>query len=117
MTNEKIIVPKRKASEIDIDINHYILIRLDCKNALIEVRIIKISEEQLKGKFSNNTNVIADYKGENPEDIYYKIITDGHITNMQHAAYIGSELRKAYIALKNNFDYTQDKELKLVKDI
>ena len=30
---------------------------------------------------------------------------------MDHAAYLGRELQKAYIALKNNLEYVQDDEL------
>ena len=111
MVDELIEVPKRSAKDIDIDRNHYLLIRLERENSLIEVRIIRINEEQLNGKFTENNNVVADYVGTLPEDIYYKIIKDGHITNMQHAAYLGSELRKAYIALKTGVEYTQDEEL------
>ncbi|MHA1471150.1 MAG: DUF4346 domain-containing protein, partial [Candidatus Asgardarchaeia archaeon] len=32
-----------------------------------------------------------------------------------HAAYLGKEIEKAIIALKNNLNYIQDKELNLEK--
>jgi hypothetical protein len=72
---------------------------------------MKINELQKKGQFTPNKSVLADYFGFNPEDLYYKIIKDGWVTTMQHAAYIGSELRKAYVAMKKNLKYVQDEEI------
>jgi len=35
------------------------------------------------------------------------------VENMGHAAYLGREIEKACLALKNNLEYVQDDELKL----
>ena len=32
---------------------------------------------------------------------------------MEHAAYLGKELEKAYLALKHDLEYVQDEELNL----
>ncbi len=53
--------------------------------------------------------------GKNPIELFYTIIRLGLISKLEHAADLGSELQKAYIALKNNLDYIQDKDLKLTK--
>jgi dihydropteroate synthase-like protein len=50
-------------------------------------------------------------KGKTAETIYAKIIQLGLVTRLDHAAYLGSELAKAEIALKTGKEYIQDKEL------
>jgi dihydropteroate synthase-like protein len=47
-------------------------------------------------------------KGERAEEIYSKIIEMNLITRLDHAAYLGSELTKAEIALKIGKNYIQD---------
>ncbi len=49
--------------------------------------------------------------GETPKQIYYKIIKMGLISKLEHAAYLGKELEKAYIALKRRLYFNQDDEL------
>ncbi len=49
--------------------------------------------------------------GDKPNQIYYKIMNLGLITKMEHAAYLGKELQKAYVALKNRLYFNQDEEL------
>jgi len=93
-------VKPRTHEEWEQDMKSYILIRLNKKEKLIEVRIMGYDRK-----------VIADYKGKFPEDIYYKIIKDGHITKLQHAAYLGNELQKVYLAIKLDKDYVQDENL------
>jgi ferredoxin len=53
-------------------------------------------------------------EGKNAEEIYNTIIREGFVSNMNHAAYLGSELQKAEIALKHKSEYVQDDELKLI---
>lgn len=50
-------------------------------------------------------------KGEKADEIYSKIIEMGLITKLDHAAYLGSELAKAEIALKIGKNYIQDNSL------
>ncbi len=52
-------------------------------------------------------------KGKKPIEIYQTAIKKGLITRQDHAAYLGRELQKAYIALTNNLAYVQDDELEL----
>ncbi|MBU1201885.1 MAG: DUF4346 domain-containing protein [Nanoarchaeota archaeon] len=98
--HKKINVKHRSRDEWDKDSKGYILIRCNGEEKFIEVRMMSYEKE-----------VLADYYGEHPEDIYYEIIRDGHITKLQHAAYLGSELQKAYIALKKGLKYVQDDDL------
>lgn len=50
-------------------------------------------------------------KGKNAEDVYTKIVEMGLVTRLDHAAYLGSELAKAEIALKIWKEYIQDSPL------
>lgn len=49
--------------------------------------------------------------GETPEEIWHTIIRQKFISRYDHAAYMGSELRKAYLALKFGLWYNQDSPL------
>jgi dihydropteroate synthase-like protein len=50
-------------------------------------------------------------KGKTAEAVYAKIVEMGLVTRLDHAAYLGSELAKAEIALRTGKEYIQDKEL------
>lgn len=52
-------------------------------------------------------------EGSSAEKIYNTIIREGLVSLMPHAAYIGSELQKAEIAMKLNIVYVQDEALAL----
>ncbi len=49
--------------------------------------------------------------GHTAKEIYEEIITKELVTRMEHAAYLGSELKKAEIAMVTGKDYVQDFEL------
>ena len=55
------------------------------------------------------------FVGTSTSQIIQSIIERKLISRLNHAAYLGKEIEKAIIALKNNFDYVQDKELNLNK--
>jgi dihydropteroate synthase-like protein len=50
-------------------------------------------------------------KGKNAESMYAKIVKMGLIARLDHAAYLGSELAKAEIALRTGKEYIQDNPL------
>ena len=50
-------------------------------------------------------------KGKTAESIFAKIIQLGLVTRLDHAAYLGSELAKAEVALKTGKEYIQDSQL------
>jgi dihydropteroate synthase-like protein len=50
-------------------------------------------------------------KGETADRIFGKIVEMGLVSRLDHAAYLGSELAKAEIALRTRKEYIQDKEL------
>lgn len=50
-------------------------------------------------------------KGRNAHVVYAKILEMGLVTKLDHAAYLGSELAKAEVALKTGKEYIQDQKL------
>ncbi len=50
-------------------------------------------------------------KGETAEAVYAKIVEMDLVTRLDHAAYLGSELAKAEVALKTGKEYIQDRAL------
>ncbi|OGR94394.1 MAG: hypothetical protein A2902_02405 [Elusimicrobia bacterium RIFCSPLOWO2_01_FULL_64_13] len=50
-------------------------------------------------------------EGANAEEIYNTIVREELISTFQHAAYLGTELMKAEIAMKKNLPYVQDDPL------
>ncbi len=75
-----------------------------------------INEGVIKVRFYTNDNKRKFlFIGKTPQDLYWEIINRGLISRMDHAAYLGKELAKAYIALKNKLHYNQDDDLDLDK--
>lgn len=67
------------------------------------------SSKEIVAKFhGNDGSLLKILKGNETQALYKKIIELGLISNLQHAAYIGSELAKAEIALKAGADYEED---------
>lgn len=62
--------------------------------------------------YTTDKNYVCSYSGTDAESIYYTILRDGRISNIMHAAYIGSELQKAETCIKLKLkNYIQDKPL------
>lgn len=76
-----------------------------------------INEGLIKVRFYTNDNKRKYlFVGKTPQDLYWEITQRGLISKMEHAAYLGKELAKAYIALKNKIHYNQDDDLDLTKE-
>jgi dihydropteroate synthase-like protein len=69
---------------------------------------IIIVTHYLTSDLNKPANII---KGKTADAIYAKIFKLGLVSKLDHAAYIGSELEKAQIALQTGKDYVQDSEL------
>ena len=50
-------------------------------------------------------------KGKTAEQVYEQIVGSGLVSRLDHAAYLGSELAKAEIALRTGKEYIQDKKM------
>ena len=89
-----------ESKEFALDPKGYFLIRVNQETKNIEVG------------FCEKGNVIEiKISGTNPQEIYQTAIKHNLITRLDHAAYLGSELQKAFIALKKGIEYVQDDEL------
>lgn len=77
------------------------------------IRVDKVKKE-LEIGFCRKGNVVeVKISGEKPQDVYFAAIQEGLISRLDHAAYLGKELEKAYLALQYNLDYVQDEDLKM----
>ena len=61
--------------------------------------------------------IILVIQGRNAEEIYNTIVRKGFVSKLEHAAYLGYELQKAEIALKNKLVYVQDDPLNITKKV
>ena len=83
-----------------LDPDGYFLIKIDKENKKILVGFCK-----------ENNKILVKITGKKPADIYHAVIKKELIKNKHHLAYLGRECQKAYIALQQGLDYTQDEEL------
>jgi len=82
----------------------YFLIRINLETREIEA-----------GYCRRNNEVELVVKGKHPEELYATIVMESKLNLVslkEHAAYLGMELEKAYIALVAGLEYVQDKELR-----
>lgn len=59
--------------------------------------------------FANDNQMLRIIKGDNARNIYWTILENGWVTEMSHAAYLGKELTRAELSMKQGFKYVQDK--------
>jgi len=92
-----------------MDPKGYFLISVDKKNNLLRVGYCKFT------KLGNNpvNDMVAEIVGKTAIEIVNTLIKENYISSLQHAGDMGIELCKAELALKNNLDYVQDKDLNL----
>lgn len=63
--------------------------------------------------YSSQRRLLRKIRGKAAKDIYKKISDLGIVSRHDHAAYLGKELLKAELALRNNLRYEQDRDLTL----
>ena len=88
-----------------LDQDGYFLIKIDKENKKIIVGFCK-----------QDNRILVKITGKKPADIYHAVFKKGLIKNLYHAAYLGRECQKAYIALQQGLEYIQDEELEFNKD-
>ncbi len=65
--------------------------------------------------YDSKNNLKYTFEGISTPQIIQKIVERGLVSRLDHAAYLGKEIEKAVIALKNDLLYVQGKELSLTK--
>lgn len=86
-----------KKSDWVMDPKGYFLIDIDRKNKLI-----------LVAHFTADGKKNAVIEGSDPIALYYTLLKNDMVSLMTHAAYIGQELEKAFLAIRYGFKYVQD---------
>ncbi|MBI4739192.1 DUF4346 domain-containing protein [Candidatus Woesearchaeota archaeon] len=86
--------------EFVLDPKGYFLIRTIPEKKCIEV-----------GFCGSRNKVELIVSGTKPIDIYTNVLRENVTSRMEHAAYLGRELQKAYTALQLGLPYVQDEEL------
>ena len=106
---KKITAKYHKIKDWVMDSRGYFLIYVDRKNDLLKVGYCKFSKQ------GNNpvNDMVAEIVGKTAIEIVNTLIRENYISSLQHAGDMGIELGKAELALKNNLNYVQDKDLNL----
>jgi len=65
--------------------------------------------------YDSKNNITKTFSGVNTSQMIQAIVEKGLVSRLEHASYLGKEIEKAIIALKNNLKYIQDDELKIKK--
>ena len=107
---ENISAKYNRITEWKMDPKGYFLIRIDKEFNLIRVGYCKFSKLGTEPIH----DMIAEVTGKTAIEIVNTLIKKDFISTLQHAADMGIELHKAELALKYNFEYIQDKDLKIV---
>ena len=104
---KKITAKYHKIKDFVLDPKGYFLIAVDKKEKLIRVGYCTFDNLEK----NSNHNLQVEIVGKNAIEIINTLIREKYISSLQHAGDMGIELHKAEIALKNNLNYIQDKDL------
>ena len=102
-----------KIADWAMDPKGYFLIKIDKNSKLIRVGYCKISNNNM----NEDHEMICEVIGKTAIEIVNTLINEGFISSLQHAADMGIELNKAEIAMKNDLEYVQDKDIVINKNL
>lgn len=91
------VIQAKEPSNIIMDKAGYFVILL-----IPEKNIINVEH------YSYDNTLLSVIEGKDARSIYWTIIENKWVTFLSHAAYLGKELTKAELSLKNGFKYLQD---------
>jgi tetrahydromethanopterin S-methyltransferase subunit A len=80
--------------------------------------LIRVNKETKKlelGHCRRNNEVEVLITGETPQEVYFTTCQMGLLSRLDHAAYLGKELQKAFTALELGIEYVQDSPLDFKK--
>ena len=98
-----------KIKDWKLDPKGYFLINIDRKKKLLRVGYCVIT----KSNDSPIHEMVAEIYGKTAIEVLNTLIREEFISTLQHSGDMGIELCKAELALNNNLDYVQDKDLNL----
>ena len=98
-----------KIKDWKLDPKGYFLINIDRKKKLLRVGYCVIN------KFNDRSTheMVTEICGKTAIEVLNTLIREEFISTLQHSGDMGIELCKAELALNNNLDYVQDKDLNL----
>ena len=98
-----------KIKDWKLDPKGYFLINIDRKKKLLSVGYCVIN----KSNDRTTHEMVAEIYGKTAIEVLNTLIREEFISTLQHSGDMGIELSKAELALNNNLDYVQDKDLNL----
>ena len=98
-----------KIKDWKLDPKGYFLINIDRKKKLLRVGYCVIN----KSNDRSTHEMVAEIYGKTAIEVLNTLIREEFISTLQHSGDMGIELSKAELALNNNLDYVQDKDLNL----
>ena len=98
-----------KITDWKLDPKGYFLINIDRKQKLLRVGYCVIN----KSNDRSTHEMVAEIYGKTAIEVLNTLIREEFISTLQHSGDMGIELSKAELALNNNLDYVQDKDLNL----
>jgi len=102
----------KKAVGFAVDPKGFFIVRVDAKAGVIAVEHYKNVYRTVNGRrIVVSGKVNRNFSGAGAQKLYREILAHNLVSRIDHAAYLGYELAKAEIALKNRLDYEQDEEL------
>ena len=106
---KRITAKYHKIKDWRMDPKGYFLIAIDKNKKIIRVGYCTFIR---LGNLPIN-DMVAEITGKTAIEIVNTLIKENYISSLQHAGDMGIELYKAELALKNNLNYVQDKDLNL----
>lgn len=95
----------KKTHKLEFDSKGFFIINVDVRKKKI---VVEHYLNAMKGKVLASGKLNKIIEGDDAEEICHTILREGLVGDLQHALYLGRELQKAEIALKENRRYEQD---------
>ncbi len=104
-----VIIPKTSAGIPTVKVKKYSKssIKLD-KAGYFVILPQKDTASILVEHYSYDNRLIRKIEGKHGRDIYLTIISNNWVTDLGHAAYLGKELSRAELSIKNGYRFVQD---------
>ncbi len=106
-------IEAKKDRRLVQDPSGFFVIFLDKERREMVIELYEGVVKDKKKKKIDTGKLRATLCGTNAEALCHTIAREELVSRFEHAAYLGRELQKAEIALKNGIEYTQDEELQL----
>ncbi len=91
------VITNEPAETVALDkVGYYVIVPLSGR------RVISVEH------YAYDNTLLRTIEGPNARAIYMTIVSNGWVSEMSHAAYLGKELAKAELSLQYGFKYVQD---------